>query len=286
MNRGYEGRPIFRSKSDKSVFLELLEKIQMLMKIRVLAYCVMDNHYHLVVQNQSGKMSDFFKQLNGQYAVYYRKVHGGRGYVFQDRYKTMLIQDDVYLQVAIAYVLNNSVLAGLSSTFSDYPWSSGSLYFRKDESRGVDSAFVEELFGSKEELDRFVNANNMDRLPTVRCELGWIIGGEDFVPKALEMAERRSGRESVERRRIHDMYFEPVVKVLNEFEEMRKVKIEEIDVMTYPGKRLRADLLVQLKERAGMTYREIARMDLFAGLEINSLGGIYRQVRHRRSVSE
>jgi len=55
---------------------------------------------------------------------------------------------------------------------------------------------------------------------------------------------------------------------------------------TYPGKRLRADLLVQLKERAGMPYREVARMDLFAGLEINSLGGIYRQTRQRRSAPE
>lgn len=89
MNRGYEGRPIFRSAADKKFFLALLERIQPLTKIRILAYCVLDNHYHLVIQNAFGRMSDFFKQLNGQYAVYYRKRHGGRGYVFQDRLVTL-----------------------------------------------------------------------------------------------------------------------------------------------------------------------------------------------------
>jgi len=171
MNRGYEGRPIFKTHADKAFFLELLKKVVGLMKIRILAYCVIDNHYHMIVQNMSGRMSDFFKQLNGQYAIHYRKVHGGRGYVFQDRFKTMLIQDD------------------------------------------------------------------------------------EFLPKALELSERRSGRESVERRRCQDMYFDPCEKVLAEFERMKSVQIGDIDVTDYHGKRLRCELLVLLKENAGMTYR-------------------------------
>jgi putative transposase len=57
MNRGYEGRPIFGAEPDKVFFLGLLKKVQTLTKIRILAYCVMDNHYHLVLQNISSKMS-------------------------------------------------------------------------------------------------------------------------------------------------------------------------------------------------------------------------------------
>jgi REP element-mobilizing transposase RayT len=281
MNRGYEGRPIFGTQADKAVFLDLLKKVQGLMKIRVLAYSLMDNHYHMVVQNISGRMSDFFKQLNGQFAIHYRKIHGGRGYVFQDRFKTMLIQDDAYLMIALAYVLNNATKAGLSSKFTNYPWSSGSLYFKESEDSSVDYAYVEELFGSERELIRFVEGVNIDELPTVKSELGLIIGGEAFLPKALELTERRSDRESLERRRCKDMYFDPFEKVLAEFERMKGVRIVDIDVTGYEGKRLRGELLVLLKEKAGMTYRDIARMDLFASLELNSLGRLYQQARCR-----
>ena len=60
----------------------------MRLKIRILAYCLMDSHYHLVIENSSGHMADFFKLLNGDYGTYYRKRHGGNGYVFQGRYKS------------------------------------------------------------------------------------------------------------------------------------------------------------------------------------------------------
>jgi putative transposase len=279
MNRGYEGRPIFRAAADKKFFLTLLERIQPLTKIRVLAYCVLDNHYHLVIQNVSGRMSDFFKQLNGQYAVYYRKRHGGRGYVFQDRFKSMLIQDDAYLMIAIAYVLGNPVAAKMAASFIEYPWSSAQLYFGQDRCKAVDCSYVEELFGSRDELHRFVMDTDLDELPTVRSELGQIIGGEEFVPKAMAMADRRSGKESIERRRVRDKYFEPPEKVLQEFEKEHDIKTVGLNVQTYSGKRMRAELLVHLKERAGMTYREIAKLDLFADLELNSMGCLYRRAR-------
>jgi hypothetical protein len=101
-------------------------------------------------------MSDFFKQLNGQYAVYYRKRHGGRGYVFQDRFRSMLIQDDAYLMIAIAYVLGNPVAAKIAANFIEYPWSSANLYFGQDQCDAFDCGYVEELFGSRDEMHRFI----------------------------------------------------------------------------------------------------------------------------------
>lgn len=73
-------------------------------------------------------MSDFFKQLNGQFGTIYRKNQGGKGYVFQDRFKSMLIQDNSYLLMVIAYVLNNPVRARLVDNFIDYKWSSALFY--------------------------------------------------------------------------------------------------------------------------------------------------------------
>ena len=92
MNRGHDGLKIFKKDDDKEFFLKLLSKNSRNLKTRILAYCLIDNHYHLVLENTSGRMSDFFKQVNGQYGSYYRQTYKGKGHVFQDRYKSRIIQ--------------------------------------------------------------------------------------------------------------------------------------------------------------------------------------------------
>ncbi|MFC2146085.1 transposase [Acidobacteriota bacterium] len=72
MNRGYDGNPIFAGNVTKSHFLDYLESAVTKMKMRIFAYCIMDNHYHMVLENTSGKMSDFMKLLNGNFGMYYR----------------------------------------------------------------------------------------------------------------------------------------------------------------------------------------------------------------------
>jgi REP element-mobilizing transposase RayT len=283
MNRGYEGRVIFADDQDRLFFLDLLQKVQELTRIRILAYCLMDNHYHLVLQNFSGKMSEFFKMLNGQYGAYFRKRHGGRGYVFQDRYKSELIQDEAYLLIVIAYVLNNPVKKGLSRSFESYPWSSGALYFKKQADTWVDIAYVEELFGTPQALKKQVLASEaMEELPMVKSDMGLIIGGEDFVSQALEKAERRSGYESPRNRRMDDRYFEPVEKVIQELERLHGVRLDLVNTRTYEGKRLRTELLVHLKDRAGLRYVDLMQMDIFAGMSAGGLGCNYRHFKRKR----
>jgi len=279
MNRGYEGRALFRDDADRIFFLDLLKKVQELTRLRILAWCLMDTHYHMVLQDNNGQMSRFFKMLNGQYAGYFRQRYGGRGYVFQDRFKSMLIQDDAYLMVALGYVLNNPVRARLVKDFTEYKWSSGKIYFSGHEQKIVDVGFVEELFGNANEFNGFVRRLSIDELPTVRTELGTIIGGEDAFPDLERKADRRQrdGDQNSEMRRREDGFHEPVDKVIQEFERMHDIRLSELDLTTHAHKRLRAGLLVLLKDKAGLTYREIARMDLFGDLSINSLGTLYKR---------
>jgi REP element-mobilizing transposase RayT len=281
MNRGYEGRAIFSKQREKELFLELLSKCSRLLKIEVLAYCLMDNHYHLVLQNNSGRMSDFFKQLNGQFGTLYRKFNGGKGYVFEDRFKSMLIQDDAYLLMVIAYVLNNPVRAGLVRHFSHYTWSSGDLYFSKKCVDYVVNSVVEELFGNKENLTGFVESVDLKELPTVKTEMGTIIGGEEFMNNAIKKFNRRSGKESTERKRVDDKYFESADKVFFEFENKHDIDPDQIDTKTHDGKKLRAELLVNLRDRAGLKYSEIIKFELFSDVKINSLGVVYQRAKNK-----
>ena len=66
MNRGYDGNDIFAGNKNKAQFLEFLDGTAKKMKIRVFAYCIMDNHYHLVLENSSGRMPDFLKLLRSK----------------------------------------------------------------------------------------------------------------------------------------------------------------------------------------------------------------------------
>ncbi len=275
MARGYDGLPIFKTDIAKEQLLDLLEKNAEKCKVSILSYCIMDNHYHFIIQNSSGKMAEFFRRLNGEFANFYRKKNGGRGYVFQDRYKSVLIQDDSYLLVVIAYVLNNPVRAKITENFLDYKWSSSSLYFSDMERKLIDKSFVEELFSNRNELINFVNGTNIEELPTIKTEMGKIIGGEEFYIKSLEKFNRRKDGVSLEGIRSNDQYFEPIGKIYYEFKRKYGVNPNNIKTNTFEGKRLRGKLLINLKDRGGLTYREIKEFGLFSDVKFNSLGKMY-----------
>lgn len=270
---------ILAKKREKEIFLELLGEISKLLKIRIFAYCLMNTHYHLVFENTSGRMSDFFKQLNGQFATLYRKNNGGRGYVFQDRFHSILIQDDSYLMTVIAYILNNPVRAKLVRNFLDYKWSSGNAYFSNFSHAGIDTGFVEKIFGSQKKLEHFVNGMRLKDLPLVKTKIGTVIGDDKFFGKAVEKFERRSPKQSLDRKRSDDQHFQPVEKVFYEFKKKYRANPERIDTTTHAGKKLRAALLVYLKEKGGLRYRDIIKMDLFSDVKMSTLGSMYQRAK-------
>ncbi len=69
MNRGLEGRPIFASLHEKEFFISLIYKCSKFYKINILAFVVMDNHYHIILQNSSGKLSNFMREINSSYTL-------------------------------------------------------------------------------------------------------------------------------------------------------------------------------------------------------------------------
>ncbi|MCK4835297.1 MAG: transposase [Candidatus Aminicenantes bacterium] len=282
MNRGHEGKKIFLKDSEKNLFLELLKETAKGYRIRIFTYCIMDNHYHLVLENSSGRMSEFFKKLNGQYGRIYRRENKGKGYVFQDRFKSKIIQDDSYLIMVMGYVLNNPVRAGLVTDFLDYQWSSSSLYFKEDTSDIVDNKYVEALYGSFYNMSDQIRNLTIKELPVILTRVGEIIGGEEFVVESLEKFNRRKPNDQVEEyKRIDDYYFDSVEKVFYEFKKIHKINVFDIDTKSYKGKRLRGELLVYLKDNAGLTYGEIKKVPIFSDLKISSLGWIYKNAKIR-----
>ncbi len=284
MNRGHNGEDIFTGNTTKAQFLDYLELYSKKMNIRILAYCIMNNHYHLFLENTSGKMSDFFRLLDGQYGMYYRKMFGESGYVFQGRYKSTLVQDDSYLKTAFRYLLYNPVRVGMVRRFDDYTWSSGNDYFKEGTAASiVDCDFINELFGSQREFIRFMTDEPVGDLDIRRTRCGEVLGDKAFIEKSFSRFERRKRWHGDGMKRIEDRYLDPVAKVLWEFNRKIGRNVRELDVSTHKGKRLRGELLRRLRDLAGLKYAEIVLIPPFTGLKLSSLPKLYKDAlrRHR-----
>jgi len=277
MNRGIQGEDIFPDSRSKAYFLDVMAEKCLSLKIRVFAYCLMDNHYHLVLQNTSGKVSEFMRQLNGQYGIYYRKRKGGKGYVFQDRFKSILIQEDRYLRMVVIYVLLNPVRGGSVKHVSDYRWSSIHEYYTGERSSIVDNEFVEHLFGTNEDLVQDIIEWQGDELPIIHTRFGDVLGGEAFVKSSLKKFDRRKRQTTSQRKRRKEYSLKSVEQVIRKFEEKYGLTIGKIDIASHHGSALRAELLVAFKDEAGLTYSNIIAYPIFKSLKYSSLGQLYKR---------
>jgi putative transposase len=122
--RGNAKQAIFLDDADHRVFLDLLRDVFSRFTWQCLAYCLMPNHYHLVLRTRRPDLSQGMRQINGVYAQRFNRRHDRVGHVFQGRFGATLIQADEHLLEAIRYVVLNPVRAGLVNRPEDWPWSS------------------------------------------------------------------------------------------------------------------------------------------------------------------
>ena len=97
INRGVERKNVFKSGDDKNKFLEILCKACKLHKVDIHAYCLMGNHYHLLIETSLENLSLFMRQVNSNYAIYFNKRYKRVGHLWQGRYKSWYIINDDYL---------------------------------------------------------------------------------------------------------------------------------------------------------------------------------------------
>lgn len=121
--RGNERSSIYWDDGDRRHFLELLAEVGTGFCWRILAYCQMTNHYHLLIQTPEPNLAQGMRQLNGVYAQGFNRRHGRVGHLFQGRYSARLVQADEHLRVAVRYIVRNPVRAGLCREPQGWRWS-------------------------------------------------------------------------------------------------------------------------------------------------------------------
>jgi putative transposase len=123
-SRGNERKAIFKTDADRKLFLDTLAQVTKRFHWVCHAYCLMKNHYHLVIETPDGNLSKGMRQLNGVYTQDYNKRHRRVGHLFQGRFKGILVQKDSHFLEVCRYVVLNPVGAKTISHPRLYKWSS------------------------------------------------------------------------------------------------------------------------------------------------------------------
>lgn len=123
-SRGNGRADIYLGDADRQAFLEGLGKVCRRMQWVCYTYCLMTNHYHLVVETPAGNLSKGMRQVNGVYTQRFNRRHGRIGHVLQGRYTAILVERDAYLLELVRYVVLNPVRAGMVKSPAHWPWSS------------------------------------------------------------------------------------------------------------------------------------------------------------------
>jgi len=127
MLRGNERKDIFIDEEDKGKFIKTIFKKKADDAFKLYAYCIMNNHVHLVIKEQNEPISRIVKKITTSYAYYFNEKYKRVGHLFQDRYKSETIEDEPYLLSVIRYIHNNPEKAEITKK-EKYKWSSYSNY--------------------------------------------------------------------------------------------------------------------------------------------------------------
>jgi putative transposase len=148
-SRGNQKQPVFYTPWDRARFLDGLKEIHDKAGFLVHAYCLMDNHYHLLIETKQANLSQGMQHLNTAYTIYFNRRHRRVGHLFQGRFKAILIEAETYALELSRYIHLNPVRAGLSPFPESHPWSSYRDYIgEREPPPWLETQLVLGLFGT------------------------------------------------------------------------------------------------------------------------------------------
>lgn len=265
-SRGNERKEIFRNDHDREDFLNILQRIVSRYNWLCHAYCLMDNHYHLLIETPDGNLSIGMRQLNGVYTQRFNKRQGRVGHLFQGRYKAVVLQKDSHLLEVCRYVVLNPLRARIVESPEQWIWSS----------------YIATAGWKK---------------PHVCLETDWILKQFASERKAAEIAYRKFVREGIRTESIwkkvraqsvlgEDTFMESLadyIKGKREIPEISKSQrfinrppLKDIFTADILGdKRKRNEKILEAVDGCGYTQREVAD---YLGLHFTSVSRIVREI--------
>ena len=227
MIRGIEGRNIFRNNKDRKDFIERLTKLCPELEINCYAWAFMSNHAHFLLRTGQYPLSKFMRRLLTGYVIGFNRRHKRRGQLFQNRYKSIICQEETYLRELVRYIHLNPVRAGIVPTLDElklFKYCGHGVLIGKSKMEWQDTAYVLRYFGknkrkAREKYESFVKQglsqgrkNELTGGGLIRSLGGWveakdvlktgthimsderILGDSDFVDSIISQSEEHYER--------------------------------------------------------------------------------------------
>jgi len=189
-SRGNEQKDIFKSRRDREQFLTYLESSVKRYGAVVHAYCLMTNHYHLLLETPDGNLPEILRHINGAYTNYYNTKRKRSGHLFQGRYMAILIEADEYLLELTRYIHLNPVRCGMVTKPEEHQWSSYSDYIgERSKPDWLCTEVVKKHFGEGKKYRNFVEdmLGKEYESPIKRAIASTLLGSEPFIQEILSV---------------------------------------------------------------------------------------------------
>ncbi len=200
--RGNARAPIFLNDDDRRQFLAVLADVISKYRWLCYGYCLMGNHYHLLIETPEANLSVGMRQLGGIYTQKFNREHGRVGHLFQGRYKSVLVEKESYLLELCRYIVLNPVRAGLVDHPAQYGWSSYQAIAGHAQPPSwlqiewVLGQFAENLDVARQQYQEFVLAGIRKGSPWQELKNQCFLGGDSFLDHlAPYLDDRQSERE-------------------------------------------------------------------------------------------
>lgn len=188
-SRGDDRKKIYLSEYDYKKFLEYVKTAKEKYKFHLYAYCLMGNHYHLLLETTKPNLSKIMQYINTSYTTYYNIKRKKTGHLFQGRFKSILVDEDSYLLELTRYIHLNPVKARLISAPQKYKWSSFNGYLKRKGDGYVDKQEIAKYINLKPEGYRqfVIEGIKSDTNPLKNTYAGFILGTTKFIKEKLSV---------------------------------------------------------------------------------------------------
>lgn len=256
ITQGNEKKKIFLDSGDRERFLEILSRVKTKYNFLVYAYCLMDNHFHLIIYDNGTDLSLIMKSLNVSYVSYFNRRHQRVGHLFQDRYKSESVDDDPYLLELSRYIHNNPVKAGIVKDALEFKWSSFRQYVFGDfhdkneilSTEKILSIISEKQTVAQQEYYQYVSDAEETITPNIDC--GFISAEKKKRDSASLMKEAR--------------------EKINKMAESKGLTVEEL----INNRKIRDEAIRELRGNSSLKLKEIG--ELLGGLSESRVSRILK----------
>ena len=226
MVRGINRQNIFEDDEDRLKLIEALARCKQISQCKIFAYCLMDNHVHILLQEKQEPIGMMIQRVSSSYVIWFNAKYERCGHLFQERFKSEPVETESYFLTVLRYIHQNPIKAKIANDSADYTWSSYSEYMENQHI--IDREYVLNMFSEKpdEALRRFVQFSR-----------------EANGDACLDVPESKSNvSDNFLQKRVREQFGIDAIKICNELREKQD------------------DIIRVMKEIDGSNIRQIARI--------------------------